>query len=734
MKKNNRTDVATDSARSGSVGLGASPPLAKRLPVTSQRHGVKLTDDYGWLRADNWQDVMRDPSLLPADIRTHLEAENAYMNATMADTRELQQTLFDEMKGRIKEDDSSVPSRDGPWFYFSSFVTGGQYPLFSRRRSTGGIDAASASTSTSTSTSGSEDVVLLDGNLEAEGHSYWGLGAISHSPDHKILAYATDTNGSERYTIRFRDLETGLDLPDEITETGGGLVWAQDSATIYYIRLDDNHRPLFVYRHRLGAPVADDPLIYEEADSGFYVHLSETQSRRFILIDVSDHESSEVHLLDAHDPAAEPQMIAPRRDKREYSVDNNGDNFYILTNSEGAEDFRICTAPIVSPGEENWRELIPHRPGTLILSLTMFQGHMVRLERENSLPRIVIRSLNDQSEHSIAFDEEAYGLGVSPGYEFDTTMLRFSYSSMTTPGQVFDYDMAARTRQLMKTQEVPSGHEPADYVTRRIYASSHDGASVPITLLYHRSTPLDGSAPLLLYGYGSYGISIPASFSTTRLSLVDRGFVYAIAHIRGGMDKGYGWYTAGKRENKTNTFLDFIACGEHLAALNFTARGQIVANGGSAGGMLMGAVANMQPDLFRGIIANVPFVDVLNTMLDLELPLTPMEFPEWGNPVASEADFQVIRAYSPYDNVTARDYPHILALGGLTDPRVTYWEPAKWVAKLREVSTSDDLLLLKTNMDAGHGGASGRFEALKEVALEFAFALKISGLSKISGL
>jgi len=686
------------------------PPPAKMVPQSSHWHGITLVDNYAWLRDDNWQEIMRDPSRLDGDIRAHLEAENAHTEAVLSDTKALQETLFAEMKGRIKEDDSSVPALDGAFAYYSSYVTGGQYPLLCRRPRDGG-----------------EETVLLDGNAEAEGLAYWRLGGASHSPDHTVLAYAADTNGSEYYTVRFRDLASGEDLVDEIPQTGGGIEWAADSRTIFYTRLDENHRPLFVYRHTLGTPVADDVLVYEERDGGFYVHLGATQSQRLIIVDVSNSETSEIRLIDAQDPTAEPVLVAPRRAEHDYSVEHRGDLLYILTNSGGAEDFRICTAPIGAPQEVNWRELITHKPGTLLLGLTLFKGHMVRLERENSLPRIVIRNLADAAEHDIALDEEAYALGLSPGYEFDTPTLRFSYSSMTTPAQVYDYDMNTRVRTLLKTQEVPSGHDPDDYVTRRVHATAPDGEAVPITLLYRRTTPLDGSAPVFLYGYGSYGITIPASFSTSRLSLVDRGFIYALAHIRGGKDKGYRRYTDGKRKKKVNTFTDFIACGEQLVSEGFTTRGNIVANGGSAGGMLMGAVANMAPDLFKGIIANVPFVDVLNTMLDGELPLTPMEYPEWGNPEASAEDFATIHAYSPYENVTAKAYPHIFALGGLTDPRVTYWEPAKWVARLRELATNDNLILLKINMDAGHGGASGRFESLHEAALEFAFALKITG-------
>ncbi len=687
-----------------------APPIARRETVTSTWHGIELKDDYDWLRAENWQQVMRDPSVLPDEIRQYLEAENAYTKATMAGTDKLQDKLFEEMKARIKEDDSTVPTPDGPWSYYTSFVTGGQYPLLCRHPREGGDEA-----------------VLLDGNVEAKDHAYWQLGGAGHSPDHKLMVYGTDTNGSEYYTLRIRDLATGQDLADEIPNTSGGAVWVRDSRTFYYMRLDDNHRPLYVYRHTVGTAVEDDELVYEEKDSGFYASIGETQSGDFILIDASDHESSEVYLLDAHDPKATPRMVAPRREQREYSVEHHGDLLYILTNSGGAEDFRICTAPLTDPAEDNWQELIAHNKGTLILSFVLLKGHMVRLERARSLPRIVIRRLSDNEEHEIAFDEAAYGLGMSAGYEFNTTEIRFNYSSMTTPAQVFDYDMETRERVLRKTQEVPSGHDPAAYRTDRLFAKARDGAEVPVTVLHHKDTPLDGTAPLFLYGYGSYGMSIPAGFSTTRLSLVDRGIIFAIAHVRGGKDMGYHWYTDGKRDKKQNTFTDFIDCAEDLITRGYTRRGNIVANGGSAGGLLMGAVANMAPDLFLGIIANVPFVDVLNTILDEELPLTPMEWPEWGNPITSPDDFATIKSYSPYDNVAAIDYPHTLALAGLTDPRVTYWEPAKWIAKLRAHNTSDNLVMLKTNMDAGHGGASGRFEALREVALEYAFALKVAG-------
>jgi oligopeptidase B len=687
-------------------------PTAIRRPTITRHHGVDIVDDYAWLRAANWQEVMRDPSLVAPDIRVHLEAENAYTEAQLADTKALQEVLFAEMRGRLKEDDSSVPTADGAFEYYVSFVTGGQYPRLARRPR-----------------GGTAETVLLDGNAEALGKPYWQVGAATHSHDHRLLAYAIDDKGSELFTIRIRDMETGRDLPDAIPDTRGSLVWARDNRTLFYVRLDDHHRPLYVYRHTVGTPAEDDVLVYEEKDAGFYVDVGETQSGRFIEIDVHDHQTSEVYLIDAFEPHGPMRLVAPRRHGHEYQVEHHGDRLIITTNSGGAEDFRICEAPVAAPEESNWREILPHKPGRLIIETVAYGDHLVRLEREDGLPRIVIRRHDTGAEHAIAFDEEAYSLSMASGYEFDTTTLRFIYSSMTTPAQVFDYDMETRERTLRKSQEVPSGHDPADYVTRRIQAPAPDGELVPVSILYRRGTPLDGSAPLFLYGYGAYGIPIPAGFSTTRLSLVDRGFVFAIAHIRGGKEKGYRWYTEGKLRKKVNTFTDFIAAGEHLVKLGFTSRGRIVANGGSAGGMLMGVVANMAPDLFLGIIADVPFVDVLNTMLDETLPLTPPEWPEWGNPIASKEDFEIIRSYSPYDNVENKAYPHIFAYGGLTDPRVTYWEPAKWIARLRERNTSSNLILLKTNMDAGHGGASGRFEQLKEIAVDYAFSLKIAGLA-----
>ena len=685
-------------------------PIAAKHPVSDIRHGIKRVDDYAWLRAGNWREVMQDPQLLDKEIRSYLEAENSYCAGQMADTKTLQEELFAEMKGRIKQDDSSVPAPDGPYAYASKYVTGAQHPMLVR-----------------CNRDGTNETVMLDGNVEAKGKAFFQLGGAAHSPDHAMLAWSSDDRGSEYYTLRIRDIATARDLADTIEETGGGCVWSADSRYVFYVRLDENHRPSRLFRHEVGSDPESDVLVFEEKDPGFFMGVGTTRSDNYIVIDCHDHETSECWLIDQNDVTGEPRLVAARKAGVEYSIDEAHGTLYILTNADGAEDFKIVTAPVETPSRENWRDMIPHERGTLILSHTCYARHMVRLERTGGLPRIVVSRLDDSSEHEISFDEEAYSLGLSGGYEFDTDILRFTYSSMTTPSRVYDYDVTTRKRVLRKEQEVPSGHDPDDYVTRRIMAPAHDGELVPVTLLYKKTTPLDGTAPAWLYGYGAYGIAIPAAFSTARLSLVDRGFVYAIAHVRGGKEKGYHWYVDGKRDKKTNTFKDFISAGEYLAAQNFTARGHIVAEGGSAGGMLMGAVASMAPDLFGAIVAEVPFVDVLNTMLDDTLPLTPPEWPEWGNPVQSKKDYETIAAYSPYDNVTAKDYPPILALAGLTDPRVTYWEPAKWVARLRALKTDDNLLLLKTQMEAGHAGMPGRFEALKDVALIYAFGLKQTG-------
>ncbi|MGC1439260.1 MAG: S9 family peptidase [Burkholderiaceae bacterium] len=698
------------------------PPRAPIRPVTMQTHGISRTDNYAWLRAENWQQVMRDPSVLDPDIRSYLDAENTYQEQLMAPTETLQGELFTEMKGRIKEDDSSVPSPDGPYAYGIRYVTGGQHPRFVR-----------------TTRDGGNETVLLDGDAQAEGQAYFDLGGLTHSPDHSMLAWAYDDKGSEYYCLRIRDTATGKDMATRIEDTAGDATFSADNQYLFYIRQDDNHRPSKLFRHKIGSQPADDVLVFEEKDAGFFMSVGLTQSGKLIVIDIHDHETSEAWIIPADKPTDAPRLIRARETGVEYSVDENDDVLIILTNADNAEDFKLVAVSAQMPQKENWRDLEPHQPGRLILSHTVYKNFMVRLERENGVPRIVITDVatianlisgdGKPEEKSIAFDEPAYSLSMSDGYEFDTDTIRFTYSSMTTPSQVFDYNVTTGERSLRKEQVIPSGHDPAHYRTVRLYAPAPDGETVPVSVLYHRDTPLDGSAPCLLYGYGAYGMSIPAGFSTNALSLVNRGFVYAIAHIRGGKDKGFRWYKLGRREFKRNTFTDFIAASEHLTSKKFTTHDRLIAQGGSAGGMLMGAVANMAPQNFAGVIAEVPFVDVLTTMLDDSLPLTPPEWPEWGNPIDDKQAYNYIAAYSPVDNVRAINYPSMLVLAGLTDPRVTYWEPAKWVAKLRALKVDDHPLMLKTNMDAGHGGASGRFDRLKEVALVQAFALQVAGLA-----
>ena len=688
----------------------STPPIAATAPHVTTHHGDSRNDPYHRLRADNWQEVMQKPETLAPDIRAYLDAENAYYEAEFGTaTKALQDTIYKEIRGRIKEDDSGIASPDGPYAYNSRMLEGKQYAQIVRTPREGGAET-----------------ILLDCNEEA-GEGYFGFAGAEHDRSHRYLAWAADRAGSEYYDIVIRDLETGIDSPEVITETAGSYVWTNDSSALYYTEYDDNHRPYRVRLHVIGTDQANDPIIFEEKDPGFFVGVGRTLSDKFIVIDAHDHQTSECWLIDAELGGA-PRLVSARITDREYDLEERDDVLYIRTNADGAEDFKIVTAPVATPDAEHWTDLVPHEQGVLILDTIVIKNHLLRLERHEGLPRIVVRDLRTGKEETVRFDEEAYSLGMSVGYEFDTSVFRLTYASPTTPSRTFDVDLETGTRTLLKEQVVPSGHNPDDYVTRRLFATASDGELVPVTVLYRKGTPLDGSAPALLYGYGAYGMSMPSTFSISALSLVDRGFIHATAHIRGGMEKGYRWYVGGRRENKTNTFTDFIAAAEMLIETGYTAKGRIVAQGGSAGGMLMGAIANLRPDLWGGVLAQVPFVDVLNTMLDATLPLTPPEWPEWGNPLASAEDYARIAAYAPYEQVAAKDYPPIFALAGLTDPRVTYWEPAKWVAKLRATKTGDAPLYLKTNMGAGHGGASGRFDRLKETAECYAFALQVCGI------
>lgn len=684
-------------------------PKADRRSTVTNFHGVDLHDDYGWLRASNWQEAMRDPHKLPGDIASYLRAENAYFEAAMADTIDLQNSLVEEMRSRIREDDSSVPREDGPYAYLVRHNKGGEYPTVVRRPREGGAEQ-----------------VMLDANAEAMSHDYFQLGVTQVSPDHRTLAWAADVNGSELFRLTFRDIESGTDFKYHINDVSS-VAWA-NGETVFYVRVDERHHPNRLFRHTLGTDPENDVLIYTEHDLRFRVDVRRLLSGSFIAVSSSMNDANEISVIPTNDPTARPCLIEARTEGLEYDIVHQGDEFLIQTNADDAHDFKVMSAPILTPSRENWVELIPYKEGRMIVGLVAYKSWTIWIERENALPRIsyVAKDRPIADAKSISFDEQAYSLGVEPSLEYDTSSVRFVYSSPTTPSQVFDYDLFGGERTLRKELEIPSGHDPKDYVTIRTMALSHDDTRVPVTILYHKDTPLDGTAPCLLYGYGSYGVSIPASFSANRLSLVNRGFVYAIAHVRGGDELGRNWYEAAKFAGKRNSFHDFIAVAEKLIADRYTASARIVIEGSSAGGLLVGAVLNMRPELWAGAIADVPFVDVLTTILDDSLPLTPGEWSQWGNPITNRQAFDDIRAYSPYDNVSAQDYPPILATAGVSDPRVTYWEPAKWVARLRTTKTDNNVVLLRTNMTSGHFGKSGRFAALEDAARNFAFALKVT--------
>jgi oligopeptidase B len=687
------------------------PPKAIKRPLVTRHHGIRLSDEYAWLRAENWEETLNEPSLLPADIRKQIEEENSYAEAMLADTAELRRLLLAEMKSRIKPDDSSVPMVDGPWAYYWCFVAGMEHARLCRKPTGGGIES-----------------ILFDPNVEFQAQTLFGLASIVHSPDHTLLAYAVDPNGSEFYTVHIRDLASGVDCADVIHNTSGEIVWGNDSRTLFYIRVDQSQRPSLVYSHRIGSSASEDALVYQESDPAFDVNIDKTRSGAFILIEANSHRTNEVWLVDADRPAAPLLPVVARQLGHEYHVEHRGERLIITTNSEGAGDFRICEAMIADLDIASWHEIVPHKRGCAIVETVAYARHLVRLELDNGLPRVVVRRFRDGAEHGIVFSEEAYNLSLEHGFEFDTDSLRFTYSSLTTPQRVFDYDMETRVRCLRKACEIPTGHDPSHYVTRRLFVPAHDSESIPVTLLYHRKVPLNGSATLILYGYGSYGDTVPAEFSPELLSLIDRGFVYAIAHVRGGGEKGNRWREQGMHEYKRNAFTDFIAVGEHLIMQRYTRRGRIIAMGHSAGGALVGAATNMAPDLFLAAVIDAPFVDVLNSLLDEDLPLTPGEWVEWGNPIENRKDFDLICSYCPYQNVDRKPYPHILAQGAIADLRVPYWEPMKWVARLRECKTDDHLLLLKIGMEGGHDAASGRFERLKDTVLTYVFVLKVAGL------
>ena len=694
--------------------IAVEAPVAEKRPVEIEQHGETRVDNYAWLRDENWQEVLRDPDVLSEDIREQLNAENSFYASATDDLNDLRDTLFDEMRGRIKEDDSSVPSVDGPYAYAVRYREGGEYPIFVRTPRDGG-----------------DETILFDGDAEGEGEDFFKVISVDHSPNHEMIAYGVDRLGSEYYDIRIRIIDSSEEYEETIPSTDGSSVWAADSKSFYYVERDDNQRPKRVKQHVLGTDPGDDILVYEEADDTMFLFVYKSQSGEFILIGSAKGTTSEYRYLRADaEPGSEPVLIAPSVADELYQVEHHGDHFYIQTNADDAVDFKIVRAPLENPGRENWEDWLAHRAGVYILGFIPFADRIVLLERENALPRIVVSDYDRESSFEIEFDEEAYHLGLSAGHEFDTNTVRYTYESPSTPEQTFDFNMTSRERELRKTQEIPSGHNADLYVVERLFVTAEDGAEIPVTVLRLKTTKVDGNAPLLLYGYGSYGSTVGAWFNSSILSLVDRGVVYAIAHIRGGSAKGRQWYLDGKYEKKINSFTDFARSAEELQERGYGREGETVIYGGSAGGLLVGATVNLRPDLFAGVIAAVPFVDTLNTISDASLPLTPPEWVEWGDPINDPEAYKTIAAYSPYDNIRGGvEYPPILATAGLTDYRVTYWEPAKWVARLRDEANGGPFFM-KTNMEAGHAGSAARFERLKERTHDYAFALRILGLTE----
>ncbi len=674
------------------------PPVAKVEPTELEAHGHVRVDNYYWLNDRENPEVI-----------AYLEAENGYTEAVMAHTDGLREELFAEIKGRIEQTDLSVPVFRQGYFYYTRMEEGKDYPIHARKA--GSLDAT--------------EEILLDENERAEGHDFYGTGAVSVSSGNDLLAFAEDTRGRRIYTIRFKDLKTGEILDEEIARTAGNAVWAEDNRTVFYTKRDPQTlRSFQVYRHRLGTDPSDDPLVYEETDEEFSTFVWKTRSRDYLVISSSQTTMDEHRYLGARNPEGEFAVFVPRERGHEHSFDHFGDYFYTRTNLGGAENFKLMRTPVSATSTDRWEEVIPHRDDVFLQGFTPFRDHLVVNERVNGLVRLRVIPWDGSGEHEIAFDDPAYLAYTTENPEIDTSTLRFGYTSLSTPRTIYDYDMNTRARTLLKQDRVLGDFDPANYVVERLYAPARDGVEVPVSLVYRAGVEKDGDNPLLLYAYGSYGSSTEPTFSSPRLSLLDRGFVYAIAHVRGGQELGRRWYEDGKMFNKKNTFTDFIDVAEYLIAQGYTNPGKLFARGGSAGGLLMGAVTNMRPDLFRGVVAHVPFVDVVTTMLDESIPLTTFEYDEWGNPDDLES-YNYMLSYSPYDNVEAKDYPNLLVTTGLHDSQVQYWEPAKWVAKLRAMKTDDNRLILRTNMDAGHGGGSGRDRRYEEMAFEYAFILDL---------
>ncbi|AKD02045.1 oligopeptidase B [Pontibacter korlensis] len=690
------TTQATEAA--ATQNEQAQPPIAKKVPKELTTHGHTRIDNYYWLNERENPEVI-----------AYLNAENAYTKQMLADTEELQEQLYGEMVGRIKQTDESVPYKDNGYWYFVRYEEGKEYPIFARKKST--MEA--------------QEQVMLNANKRAEGKSYYNAAGLSVSPDNQLLAFGEDTVSRRKYTIRFKNLQTGELLADAIPNTTGGAVWANDNKTVYYSVKDPALRSFKIFKHTLGTPASQDKEIYHEADETFSTYVFKTKSDKYIMIGSHSTMAQEYRYLEANNPNGAFKVIQPRERGLEYSVDHFGDNFYIVTNKDGATNFKLMQTPVNKTGKENWKELIPHREDVLLEGIEIFKDYLTLQERKNGLTQIRIKGWKDaKNDYYINFDEEAYTAYIGNNPDFDSKELRFGYTSLTTPYSTYDYNMQTKERELLKRDEVVGNFDPKNYEAKRIYATADDGTKLPVSLVYRKGLTLNGNNPTLLYAYGSYGNSMNPSFSSVRLSLLDRGFVYAIAHIRGGQEMGRQWYEYGKMLKKKNTFTDFIDASEYLIEQKYTNPDKLFAMGGSAGGLLMGAVVNMRPELYKGVIAAVPFVDVVTTMLDTSIPLTTSEFDEWGNP-AEKQYYDYMLSYSPYDNVEAKEYPNMLVTTGLHDSQVQYWEPAKWVAKLREMKTDDNMLLLHTNMEAGHGGASGRFQRYKETALQYAFLLNL---------
>ena len=686
--------------------MNASIPKINKILNTVKIHNEELIDNYSWIKQKDWKEVILNPNKLNVQVKKYLDEENLFKENQLKDIKDIEKKLFEELKSKIKNEDNSVPKKDGDYFYGYKYNKNSEYPIYYRKNII----------------KNSEEIIL-DCEKKSKTHTYFNVASISHSHNHKSVAYNIDTNGSEYFSIFVEDIDKKEILSPEIKNTTGDIIWSLDNNYIFYVGLDQNHRPTKVFKHKIGSDTNKDLLIYEEKDPSFFCSINLSKTKKYLFIRTADHETSEYLFINLQLNETTPVLFKKRIKKIEYDLEHHEKFFLISTNTDEAKNFKIMISHEQS--YQKWEEFIAYEKDNLILDFILLKDWLVRLERTEGSENIIILNLNNKDQHKISFDEEAYNLSLDHGYEYETDTFRYSYSSPTTPKSIFDYDCKLKKQELKKTQEVPSGHNKDDYICKKIFATAHDNEKIPITILYKKGVKLDSNNYLLLYGYGSYGISIPSNFSTNRLSLVDRGIIYAIAHIRGGKEKGYEWYENGKLLNKKNTFLDFISCAKKLCEDKYTSPKKIIAQGGSAGGLLMGYIANESPDLFLGIIAQVPFVDICNTMLDEDLPLTVTEIPEWGDIKNDKKSFLYVKSYSPYDNVKKQNYPHMLVTGGISDPRVTYWEMTKWVAKLRENKTDNNLLLLHMNMTAGHSGASGRFDYLKEIAMEYGFVLKI---------